>query len=395
MRVTSNMSYYMLLGNMSRLQESYHATMEKIATQKRINRPSDDPLGMVKVIDYKDVRKSVEQYKTNINVGTSWLSTAAATLQNIDDTIGKIKSIAISYVSSNPHTQDTFKDEVKDLTEQIYAFANNTFLGQYLFSGSRTETKPFTDTPQAAQLEPAGASGSNSYTGTVTEGGTFTGTTNQTYIVRIVNDGPVSSADYQLSSDGGKTWGAVSNVWSGTDIELDSSGPVTISFSAGTVFAGDAFFVEARAAGYYQGDDISRDVKIGPNTAMSYAIPGSQIFLPVNGIGVDLFQVLDDLQAAMASNNEAAVNAAIQDLSVGRQQVQHGLASIGIKDIRFKVAENHLTLLDKTMADLVDKTESSDIEALAMLLAMEKISLDATYSMAAKMQQTTILNFLR
>ena len=396
MRVTSNMSYYMLLESMGRLQESYHATMEKIATQKRINRPSDDPLGMVKVIDYKDVRKSVEQYKTNINLGTSWLAVAAVTLQNIDDALGKIKSIAIGYSSSTPHTQDTFLNEVKDLTEQIYAFANNTFMGQYLFSGSRTETKPFTDTPLLAPQITADGSTSNGYTGTVSAIGTFTGTSNQTYIVKIVNGGgTVGSADYLLSADGGKTWSAPSNVWTGggTDIEVDSAGPVTLSFTPGAVYENDVFYVDVLTTGYYQGDDLTREVKIGPNTSMSYTIPGSQIFLPAGG--VDLFQSLEKLQAAMAINDGATVNIAIQELTVGRQQVEHGLASIGIKDVRFKVAENHLTLLDKTMADLVDNTESSNVEELAMLFAMQKISLDATYSLAAKMQQTTILNFLR
>jgi len=295
MRATGNMSYYMLSGNMARLQESYHATMEKIATQKKINRPSDDPLGMMKVIDYNDVRKSVEQYKTNISLATSWLAVASVTLQNIDETLGKIKSIAMDYSSSNDYTRDTFTAAVKDLTDQVYAFANNKFLGQYLFSGSRTETEPFDETVQPA----------------------------------------------------------------------------------------------------YQGDDLTREVKIGPNTTMAYTIPGSRIFLPTGPNSVDLFKVLDDLQAAMAANNDAAVAATIEDLSIGRKQVQEGLALVGIKDARFKVAENHLTLLDKTMADLVDRTLSSNVEELAMLLAMQKISLDATYSLAARMQQTTILNFLR
>ncbi|MDR2861207.1 MAG: hypothetical protein LBV07_01475 [Syntrophobacterales bacterium] len=397
MRVTSNMSYYMLSLSMNRLQESYHNTMEKIATQKRINRPSDDPLGMMKVIDYKDVRKSVEQYQANISLATSWLATAAVTLESIDEALGKIKSIAMSYASSTDNTKATFEDQVRDLTEQIYAFANNTFLGQYLFSGSKTETQPFVNTPQPAPT--VGAGGNNGYTGSVSvAGGPFTGTANQTYAVRIVSDGIVGSAAFELSSDGGKTW--VSGTWSGSDIVVDSAAvpPVALGLDAwANIYANDIFYVEAYAAGYYQGDDLAREVKTGANTTMGYTISGSQIFSPTGG--VNLFEVLDDLRAAMALPpgpvQDAAINAAIGNLSIGREQVQHGLALVGIKDVRFKIAENHLTLLDKTMADLVDKAESSDIEELAMLLAMQKISLDATYSLAAQMKQTTILNFLR
>jgi flagellin-like hook-associated protein FlgL len=335
---------------------------------------------------------------------------AGATLQTISDTLSKIKGLAMSYSTSTPHTQDTFTKEVKDLTEQIYAFANNTFLGQYLFSGSRTATKPFEEWPQPP-IPPlsqtvANAAGSNNgaSSGVTAGGGPFTGTVSKTYIVRIVDNSPpphgpipVGSADYQISSDGGKTWTDVSGAvgWSGSDIEVDGPGGPALSFAGTDVYKDDVFYLEATPDNYYRGDDLTRDLKIGPNTTMAYAIPGSQIFLPTTPNGVDIFKVLAELQDAMDRNDEADINIAIDKLTIGRQQVEHGLASVGIKDVRFKVAENHLTLLDKTMADLVDKTESSNVEELAMLLAMQKISLDATYSMAARMQQTTILNFLR
>lgn len=309
MRVTSNMSYYMLLGSMGRLQESYHTTMEQIATQKRINRPSDDPLGMMKVMDYKDVRKSVEQYKTNISTATSYLSAAGVTLENIDDALGKIKSLALGFAPSLDHTKDTIMNQIKDLTDQIASFANNTFLGQYLFSGSASYTKPFVEVPPA---------GSGVY-------------------------------EYANASDG-----------------------------------------------YY--NDV-REVKTGHDTTMSYTVPGNQIFEFTNssGVALDLFGVLADLQNVMTTLpfNDAAFQAAIDDLGAGRQQIQHGLGLVSIKGIRFDIAGKHLNLLDKTMADLVDKTESSNVEELAMLLSMQKVSLDATYSVAAKLQQTTILNFLR
>ena len=51
-RVTDNMKYDMLNNSISNTQTQYSELMEKLATEKQVNKPSDDPLGMGKILDY-------------------------------------------------------------------------------------------------------------------------------------------------------------------------------------------------------------------------------------------------------------------------------------------------------------------------------------------------------
>ena len=66
MRVTDNMKYYSAIKNVNGLQKGYHDLLEKLASQKRINRPSDDPTGMMKVLDCRQTLAVIEQYQSNI-----------------------------------------------------------------------------------------------------------------------------------------------------------------------------------------------------------------------------------------------------------------------------------------------------------------------------------------
>jgi len=43
MRVTENMKYNSTLDSLFTAQSQYTSLLEKMATQKRVNRPSDDP----------------------------------------------------------------------------------------------------------------------------------------------------------------------------------------------------------------------------------------------------------------------------------------------------------------------------------------------------------------
>jgi len=55
-RVSENMKFNTMVNNLFRVQDSYNEVMEKMATQKKINRPSDDPIGMSRVLSLRKSR---------------------------------------------------------------------------------------------------------------------------------------------------------------------------------------------------------------------------------------------------------------------------------------------------------------------------------------------------
>jgi len=89
----------------------------------------------------------------------------------------------------------------------------------------------------------------NTFDGTATSSGTYTGTGSKTYIVEITTAGAVGAAQYKVSNDGGATWSsdnAFTTSTSATSIYNSSDEGVDITFAAGTanLATGDRFEID-------------------------------------------------------------------------------------------------------------------------------------------------------
>jgi len=403
MRVADNMKYYTAIKNMNGLQAGYNDLLEKLATQKRINRPSDDPLGIMKVLDCRQTLATIEQYRSNIERGTTWISATEKTLTGIMDLLSQVQAAARNYGTETESSKLISAGQVREIRDQIHSLANYSLGGSYLFSGSLVGTEPFSNTLQSAHTE-AGKGAKNVYEGTLAVNGTYTGTGNKTYVVRMTGSGAVGSASYQLSTDGGKTWSAPSNTWSGGDsILLDANGTpadpsddLTLAFQSGqAVGTNDVFYVKAYAEGYYRGDGQSLSLPIGPDNTANYSIPGEGLFVPKGGTGVDVFQVLSDLITAMESNDVAGVDALVDDLANAREQLELGVSLCSTKQYRLDMAKNSLNRLDQNVTNIAANTENANVTELGMLLSMKETALQSTYALASKLGENSILNFLK
>jgi flagellar hook-associated protein 2 len=89
----------------------------------------------------------------------------------------------------------------------------------------------------------------NTYAGTATSGGTYTGTGNLSYLVEIVQGGDLATATYRISEDGGTTWGSTLSLAGGSiDVYDDVGGTdlgVDATFTDDTFAAGDQFIIDA------------------------------------------------------------------------------------------------------------------------------------------------------
>ena len=66
MRITQNMMYQITRESIFRNQRLLMDMEEQVATQKRINRASDDPQGMIKILSYRETLSKLEQYPRNM-----------------------------------------------------------------------------------------------------------------------------------------------------------------------------------------------------------------------------------------------------------------------------------------------------------------------------------------
>ncbi len=395
MRVTENMKLNTSMASLNNVQGQYNSILEKMSSQKRINKLSDDPIGMTVLLGHRQVEASLEQYQKNVDAGNGWLALTETKLKSVGDLLTNASEIAIQQgtATASAESRSIMAENVRQLKEEMLSLANSKYGNRYLFSGSRMDTDPFSSSFAAARVDDPVAAPGNAFNGSVASGGTYSGTTNKTYAVRIVTGGALTAATYQVSSDGGKTWGAEKDDLDSGTITLPDG--ITLTFIPGTVpmAAGDLFYVHAYADGYYNGNDDDLTVDIGANASISYNINGADAFTASGG--VDIFKIFDDLTTALESNDQQGILAQLDKLEAARQQVSLAVSKVGARMNRLEIAANNIKDLGLQVAALKSETEDADITELATDLATKELALQASYAIAAKIGANTILDFIR
>jgi flagellar hook-associated protein 3 FlgL len=140
MRVSNQLMADSIKANLFKQTKQLFKIQERIVTGKRINRPSDDPIGMGQVLAYRKSLSSLEQYKKNITNAKLHIDTAEQILETVTTFLSEAKKIAFD---PNPEMRDSFAQQVATIREQILQMANSQINGNYIFSGNRTDRQPF------------------------------------------------------------------------------------------------------------------------------------------------------------------------------------------------------------------------------------------------------------
>ena len=146
MRVTQNMMSNIFVRNLQKQTEAMLQRQEQLASQKRINRPSDDPAGMARVLDGRSSLAAIDQYVENIKQGKSRLEITEATLEQVDDLVQQAGDLARANSGEEitAEQREFAAENIKEIYDHIMQLANSKFGGRYMFSGYQTGTAPFT-----------------------------------------------------------------------------------------------------------------------------------------------------------------------------------------------------------------------------------------------------------
>ena len=146
MRVTQNMMSNIFVRNIQKQTEAMLQRQEQLASQKRINRPSDDPAGMARVLDGRSSLAAIDQYVENIKQGKTRLEITETTLEQVDDLVQQAGDLARAN-SGEEITADQREfaaENIKEIYDHIMQLANSRFGGRYMFAGYQTDEAPFT-----------------------------------------------------------------------------------------------------------------------------------------------------------------------------------------------------------------------------------------------------------
>ena len=142
MRVTNNMLINNSLANINSNKTRMDNLNTQLASQKKIQRPSDDPIIAIRALRFRSSLNEISQYlDKNIPDAHSWLKVTEDALQNVSDLLKDI----VYY--SNQGANDTLeasdrRNIVNNLAayrDQIYLEGNADYAGRTIFTGYKTD----------------------------------------------------------------------------------------------------------------------------------------------------------------------------------------------------------------------------------------------------------------
>ncbi len=146
MRITNSMMVSTMMRNLNNNLNRMDKIQMQMATGKRIHKPSDDPVGMSKVLTLTSDIATSEQYKKNVDEALGWLETTEIAVTQLKDVVHRVKELTVRAANGtfSPADKEATQKEITQLKEQIISIGNTNYAGRYVFGGYNTMVNPFT-----------------------------------------------------------------------------------------------------------------------------------------------------------------------------------------------------------------------------------------------------------
>lgn len=288
MRISAKIMADTIKANLAKQSTQLMKTQLKLASGKRINRPSDDHIGIGKVLGYRSTLSSIDQYRENITDAQTRVKFTETILGQIHDFLREAKSIA-----SNPGVEDKtpIAEAIKDIRDQTLGLANSKYGKNHLFSGHLSDTPAFDSTTYA-----------------------------------------------------------------------------------------------------YNGDGGLHRVTIGEGITVELESDGSQMF--IEG-GDNLFQVLDDLEAALTADDLGAIRAAVDPLERIGDRIQITRSGLASDYKRLEATNDYWTSFGNLVETMRSDEEDADIAQTAIDMQVQQTAYEVLLATSARIIQPTLVDFLR
>ena len=145
MRIASKTIYDRINSSLQSTYSDLYSAQEVVSSGKRINKLSDDPVGLVTVLNLRSSLSNIEQLERSVSMGKSWLVASESALTQVNDILIEVKTLTIQMSSANIGSTERANAAgvVEEYLDEIISLANSQSDGRYIFSGTETGTAPF------------------------------------------------------------------------------------------------------------------------------------------------------------------------------------------------------------------------------------------------------------
>lgn len=148
MRVSTSWLQHQSVTAMMDRQADLSRLNTQLSSGKRINQPSDDPVGAARALDLNHLVTDTAQYQRNIDAANARLMLEDQNLGNVNNVLVRVRTLVLQAVNGtqNDGTRGDIAAELAQLRAQLLGQANSTDAqGEYIFAGNRSGSPAFVD----------------------------------------------------------------------------------------------------------------------------------------------------------------------------------------------------------------------------------------------------------
>jgi flagellar hook-associated protein 3 FlgL len=360
MRIADKMQFNQIQTNVQKNRAEMSELQNQAATQKRMTKPSDDPLASARVLSARTEERGNTQFGKNVNQTKAFLEFTDQSLGELSEILMRAKELAVGQASdagASEQTRRVTATEVEQIHNQAIQVGNRKLGDRFIFSGYKTQTQPFDQ--------------EGTYFG---DDGDIKIQTHKESVVAMNMPGSKVFLGKGLGGDGiaratqesPRTPEEINQLRAQErDIELQKQQREEVSLQT----RGPAAFGKPQATGTAD---------------------------PVNGDpGINVFKVLKGLEIALKTNDKESIQGSLELLDQALNQVVLTRSEVGS---RIMGLNNGLDTLQKAIVDnkvLASQLEDADVFQVVSDINKTDATLRATLETSGKLIQPTLLDFLK
>lgn len=362
MRVSDRMGFDQVNRNIQKNRSEMADLQTQAATQKRINKPSDDPVAAARLLGTRSEDRGNQQYLKNIAAARSFLEYTDLSMGEMSEMLLRLKELAIQQANdagASGETRGVVAEEVAQNFSQAVQIGNRKLGERYVFGGFQTITAPFS------------------------RGGDYQG-----------DDGDIN-------------------------VLINKDASIAMNVPGSRVFIGQGISEDGlirprtqppsnrHELQKFQQNEIEREQSIRDSESEPVRLrapasesPGRSVAQTEtqsqpNQQGVNVLSIIKQFEIALRTNDKEGIQEAIDNVDRAISQVIHGRAQVGS---RIQTLNATQEALQKAVVDnkaVGSMLEDADVYQVMSDIARTDSTLKASLETSSKLIQPSLLDFLR
>ena len=153
-RITQSMMTNHLMSNMYNVLGIMDKTNEQLSSMSKVNRPSDDPLALARIMRIRTGLSENDQYSKNISYAKTWQDITDTAMGEVSSALQRAKELSVqaAHGGYDADQRAAIGQEIDQILEHLVDIGNTSYQGKYIFGGYRSNSTPYELTSKGANF---------------------------------------------------------------------------------------------------------------------------------------------------------------------------------------------------------------------------------------------------